>query len=80
MDALEKKAQEVLIRSVNNKDFAISQIMVTCGPDFKLSNTLKTQLNAMWNLSFTLGRELGTYEGYKMSKDGQTLGQVAHVN
>ena len=58
----------------------IKLIMDAHKNDIKKPTTLKTQLGALWNLAFSIGRELGTIEGYKMAQDGQPFGQVAHVN
>jgi len=79
MDNLEKKFREVARKSVDCKYSDIDAIM-NFHKGVEKPETLKAQLGALWNHALSIGKELGTYEGYSMAKNGEPLGQVDHVN
>ena len=75
-----RNAKQLYIDADKARIDMVKIIMDTHKDDLKKPITLQTQLTALWRLALSIGKEMGTVEGYQMAKDGKPLGQVAHVN
>ena len=75
-----RDTKRLYINADKSRADMIKLIMEKHRDDIKKPITLQTQLTALWCLALSIGKEIGTVEGYQMAKDGKPLGQVAHVN
>ena len=75
-----RDAKQLYVDANKTRADMVKIIMDTHKDDLKKPITLQTQLTALWCLALSIGKEIGTVEGYQLAKDGKPLGQVAHVN